>query len=550
MMKKNTMKKRFNLKRLFALALTLGTCHLNAQIDLVQTTNNDVSVNVFACQLQTMANVTYENDYARLYNLTELGYGKFEVTKVSFGVGAFYLGTAINYPLSVKVYASSGGLVEANWTLVGQQSINITSSMVGTVVEVPLTTPAVVTTSEMVIVLSTPDGQATSSGIFVGANTNGQTASGFAKAIECGDVEYIDIATFGNPNTCMVLFPTGNPTAICPPGDVFIGSQAEADQFLIDYPNCTEINGSLLFQVNSGSSDLVDLTPFSNITSVLGSLQFNNNQELESIAGLENLTSVGTNINLYNNGIQNIDPLNGIETLVGTIYIVNNPELGNLNGFASLTEMGSDIYIDNNPALVNLNGFASLTEIGGYIYINNNSALVNLNGFASLTDMGGHIEISNNAILSDISGLENISPTWNETDGLIIVNNPALEVCNLPNFCTYLLNPASSHPRNISGNSANCLNEEAVITMCTLSLSDLEKAQTTVYPNPVNDQLVVSNLAEINSVAILNMLGQTILFQEVNSFDTQLDVSSLPNGNYFLRVTSEFQVETIKITKE
>lgn len=502
MMKKNTMKKRFSLKKLFVLALTLGTFHLNAQIDLVQTTNNDVSVNVFACQLQTMTNVTYDNDYARLYNLTELGYGKFEVTKVSFGVGAFYLGTAINYPLSVKVYASSGGLVEANWTLVGQQSINITSSMVGTVVEVPLTTPAVVTTSEMVIVLSTPDGQATSSGIFVGANTNGQTASGFAKAIECGDVEYIDIATFGNPNTCMVLFPTGNPTSICPPGDVFIGSQAEADQFLIDYPNCTEINGSLLFQVGSGSSDLVDLTPFSNITSVLGSLQFNNNQELESIAGLENLTSVGTNINLYNNGIQNIDPLNGIETLGGLIYI------------------------DNNPALVNLNGFASLTE------------------------MGGHIDISNNAILSDISGLENISPTWHESYGLTIVNNPALEVCNLPNFCTYLLNPASSHPRNISGNSANCMNEEAVITMCTLSLSDLENAQTTVYPNPVNDQLVVSNLAEINSVAILNMLGQTILFQEVNTFDTQINVSSLPTGNYFLRVTSEFQVETIKITKE
>lgn len=525
-MKKNTMKKRFSLKKLFVLALTLGTLHLNAQIDLVQTTNNDVSVNVFACQLQTMTNVTYDNDYARLYNLTELGYGKFEVTKVSFGVGAFYLGTAINYPLSVKVYASSGGLVEANWTLVGQQSINITSSMVGTVVEVPLTTPAVVTTSEMVIVLSTPDGQATSSGFYAGANTSGQTAQAHIKASDCGVNQFTDFTTVGFSNTCMVLFPTGNPTAICPPGDVYIGSQAEADQFLIDYPNCTEINGSLLFQVNSGSSDLVDLTPFSNITSVLGSLQFNNNQELESIAGLENLTSVGTSINLHNNGIQNIDPLNGIETLGGLIYIANN------------------------PALVNLNGFASLTEIGGYIYINNNSALVNLNGFASLTDMGGHIEISNNAILSDISGLENISPTWNETDGLIIVNNPALEVCNLPNFCTYLLNPASSHPRNISGNLANCLNEEAVITMCTLSLSDLENAQTTVYPNPMNDQLVVSNLAEINSVAILNMLGQTILFQEVNAFDTQINVSSLPNGNYFLRVTSEFQVETIKITKE
>lgn len=548
MMKKNTMKKRFNLKRLIALALTLGTCHLNAQIDLVQTTNNAISTSAPSCGIP--GNITYTAEYARLYNLPALGYGKFEVTKVSFAIDGFQLGSAANFPVSVKVYGSTDGLVEANWTLVGQQSINITTSMVGTVVEVPLTTPAVVTTSEMVIVLSTPDGQATSSGFYAGANTSGQTAQAYIKASDCGVNQFTDFTTVGFSNTCMVLFPTGNPTAICPPGDVYIGSQAEADQFLIDYPNCTEINGSLLFQVNSGSSDLVDLTPFSNITSVLGSLQFNNNQELESIAGLENLTSVGTNINLYNNGIQNIDPLNGIETLGGLIYIDNNPALVNLNGFASLTEMGGDIYIDNNPALVNLNGFASLTEIGGYIYINNNSALVNLNGFASLTDMGGHIEISNNAILSDISGLENISPTWNETDGLIIVNNPALEVCNLPNFCTYLLNPASSHPRNISGNLANCLNEEAVITMCTLSLSDLENAQTTVYPNPVNDQLVVSNLAEINSVAILNMLGQTILFQEVNAFDTQINVSSLPNGNYFLRVTSEFQVETIKITKE
>ncbi len=500
-MKKMTMKKRFSLKKLLVLALTLGTFHVNAQIDLVQTTNNTISTYVPACQISG-SNITRVAEYARLYNLPALGYGKFEVTKVSFAIDGFQLGSAANFPVSVKVYGSTDGLVEANWTLVGQQSINITSSMVGTVVEVPLTTPAVVSSSEMVIVLSTPDGQATASGFFAGGNTSGQTAQAYFKANDCGINQFTDLTTVGFPNTCMVLFPTGNPTAICPPGDVYIGSQAEADQFLIDYPNCTEINGSLLFQVGSGSSDLVDLTPFSNITSVLASLQFNNNQELESIAGLENLTSVGTSINLYNNGIQNVDPLNGIETLGGLIYI------------------------DNNPALMNLNGFASLTE------------------------MGGHIDISNNAILSDISGLENISPTWNETYGLTIVNNPALEVCNLPNFCTYLLNPASSHPRNISGNLANCLNEEAVITMCTLSLSDLEKAQTTVYPNPVNDQLVVSNLAEINSVALLNILGQTILFQDVNSFDTQLDVSSLPTGNYFLRVTSEFQVETIKITIE
>src|SRR5690606_15070813 len=85
-----------------------------------------------------------------------------------------------------------------------------------------------------------------------------------------------------------------------------------------------------------------------------------------------------------------------------------------------------------------------------------------------------------NAQLTDISGLQNIDPSGilpisdysysmlKYTDaykgGLIIVHNPDLMVCNLPNFCTYLSNPENTHPRSIWGNAGSCINAGPCLT--------------------------------------------------------------------------------------
>ena len=183
-----------------------------AQINLLQTTNNTVVANaVLACGT---GNVTYANSFARLYNLTSLGYSSFEVTKVSFAVQAFELGTATNFPVRVEVYESTGGAVTSKLTLKGSATINITTAMKATVVEVPLTTPATVSSPEMLIVVSAPDGMPTQSGFYIGGNSNGQTAPGYIKASVCGVNDYATFVFIGNPNAHIVLFPTGNATAL------------------------------------------------------------------------------------------------------------------------------------------------------------------------------------------------------------------------------------------------------------------------------------------------------------------------------------------------
>src|SRR5690606_10167066 len=94
-----------------------------------------------------------------------------------------------------------------------------------------------------------------------------------------------------------------------------------------------------------------------------------------------------------------------------------------------------------------------------------------------------------NLALTDISGLENIDPsTISGSQGLYILGNPSLSICNLDNFCTYLSFPAVTHPRTISTNGANCGSVAVITASCSTDC-------------PSGD-LVFSTQSEINSFAL------------------------------------------------
>ena len=50
--------------------------------------------------------------------------------------------------------------------------------------------------------------------------------------------------------------------------------------------------------------------------------------------------------------------------------------------------------------------------------------------------------------------------------------NSNLEVCDLPNFCTYLSEDPSTHPRTIYGNLGTCYDQDAVVTKCNAPVYD------------------------------------------------------------------------------
>jgi hypothetical protein len=48
----------------------------------------------------------------------------------------------------------------------------------------------------------------------------------------------------------------------------------------------------------------------------------------------------------------------------------------------------------------------------------------------------------------------------------------------------------------------------------------------------------------------MNLLGQEVITKSINSNQSQIDMSNLPQGTYLVKVTSENQVKTIKVIKE
>ncbi|MBL7885857.1 MAG: T9SS type A sorting domain-containing protein [Flavobacterium sp.] len=84
----------------------------------------------------------------------------------------------------------------------------------------------------------------------------------------------------------------------------------------------------------------------------------------------------------------------------------------------------------------------------------------------------------------------------------------------------------------------------------TLGNENFAFANLNYFPNPVKNSLTISNSSLIDSIEITSILGQKMLSQKVNSLQTDIDMSALSSGIYFVKVTSEGQEKTVKIVKE
>lgn len=292
-------------------------------------------------------------------------------------------------------------------------------------------------------------------------------------------------------NTSVAITACPSPI-VCPTGNIVLSSQAQIDNFIIQYPNCTEITGQLRID---GGNNITNLEGLSNIQTITGGFIIWANHGLTSLEGLNNLQTVGSTLTIYNNkNLANLDALSSLTTVGAHLHIQHNKSLLNVDGLSSLVNFAGEIRVENNLVLTNINGLSglsgnvlslhirenealtnidaldALTQIG-YLYVLDNAALENLNGLSSLTKAVGSISINNNAVLEDISALSGLDTNfifgapvgYNSGTGVQIINNPMLSVCDLPNFCTYLTGPKQ---RTISGNLANCLNEQAFISSC------------------------------------------------------------------------------------
>lgn len=101
-------------------------------------------------------------------------------------------------------------------------------------------------------------------------------------------------------------------------------------------------------------------------------------------------------------------------------------------------------------------------------------------------------------------------------------------------------------------NGIESIERLAVTTKLSGSLStpDVVLPNFRFYPNPVHHTLTIDNVAVIDEIEIISVSGKSILNQKVNNAHSEIDLSNVSSGFYFLKVTSEGKVKTIKIVKK
>jgi hypothetical protein len=249
---------------------------------------------------------------------------------------------------------------------------------------------------------------------------------------------------------------------VCTNPIVAVLSQFDADNFA-----CSEVTG-LLFISDHGNGGITDLTGLSILTTVGGDLVIQDSAALVSLAGLENLSSVGGNVGIGdrlfggNPALVSLTGLEGLASIGGDLIVLDNDALVSLTGLENLTFVGGNVKIGDdpfaigdpragNPALVSLTGLSGLTVLDGSLTIKNNAALMSLTGLENLVSIGlqftiddnasldsmlaleslafvdGHLSITENPSLTSLAGLENLSSVGAANDGSLVIRaNPGL----------------------------------------------------------------------------------------------------------------------------
>ena len=83
-----------------------------------------------------------------------------------------------------------------------------------------------------------------------------------------------------------------------------------------------------------------------------------------------------------------------------------------------------------------------------------------------------------------------------------------------------------------------------------LSNNAFDKSNFSYFPNPVKNILNLSSIQNMSHVAVFNIIGQKVLEAKIDTKATELNLSALTKGTYLVKISSNGQMNTIKIIKE
>ena len=311
---------------------------------------------------------------------------------------------------------------------------------------------------------------------------------------------------------CTGVFPD------CPDGDVIFHNQNDIIGWLNVYPNCTVINGDLIFKNETPITGpaISDLSILSNLKKVNGNVeveginslndidlsgldtihgnleiahvalqaQLNLLPELNYLGGdvllnfvshVEELTLFGQvqelNGSLKVIGCDHLEAIKGVETfenILGSLIIYDLPKLEKIPDFTNLHSIGSSLNLEFLEAVVNLEGLNSLSSVGENLRLYFCNQLQSISALSNVKSINGQLSAIGLFELESLDGLHNISPLTIQE--LLLITCPKLSICNQENICSYL---ASGGAHQISGNGLTCGSANDLLSHCLFD-SDMD----------------------------------------------------------------------------
>jgi hypothetical protein len=129
-----------------------------------------------------------------------------------------------------------------------------------------------------------------------------------------------------------------------------------------------------------------------------------------------------------------------------------------------------------------------------------------------------------------------LTPTSGVFDGL--------EVTGVGELGIYIVSDAS-----VDSTSNSLYTPVFTLSCTTAGLDDLSSNLFTYFPNPVNDQLTIRAQKNVDEITVYNMIGQVVLRQMPNSLETMVDMAEIQTGAYFVQVSIDNSIETVRILK-
>lgn len=83
----------------------------------------------------------------------------------------------------------------------------------------------------------------------------------------------------------------------------------------------------------------------------------------------------------------------------------------------------------------------------------------------------------------------------------------------------------------------------------TLENESFDANKFKIYPNPVSDILKIETTDKVAKVAIINLLGQELISKTWNDYNSEINLSALTNGSYFVKINSNGKEQIFKVIK-